>query len=285
VLGVLATLALGAGLIALFAWSPWKDPTDVEWLGSYRAWSDGVGASLQSGLVIAQAECESTFDDEVGEPAQELLKPVAAAARRGCAAATPAGWPKGKAEVVRALVDAHDDVLPPRRRPDLAAIARSGVGVQADVYCWQPEGWAPFFEQYAIVRGGEETSLKGIADSARSRIDLDPDVCAALRWYLRRARPDALSYENFELAQGLMVLTHQAEHIKAPTASEAEVECDAVQQVRPLARANGWDGTYAAKLASQAWELGYRQLPPPFRSPACRDGGRLDRSPRSSAWP
>lgn len=235
--------------------------------------------------MISQAECESTFDDEVGEPAQEPLKPVAAAARRGCVAATPAGWPKGKAEVVRALVDAHDDVLPPRRRPDLAAIVSSGVGVQADVFCWQPDSWAPFLEQYAIVRGGEETSLKGIADSARSRIDLDPDVCAALRWYLRRMRPASLSYENFELADGLMVLTHQAEHIKAPTASEAEVECDAVQHVRPLARANGWAATYASKLALQAWELGYRQLPPAFRSPACRDGGPLDRTPRSGAWP
>ena len=284
-LGVLATLALGAGLIALFAWSPWKDPTDVEWLGSYRAWSDGVGASLQSGLVIAQADCESTFDDEVGEPAQAQLEPVAAAARRGCASATPAGWPKGKTEVVRALVGAHDDVLPPRQRPDLAAIASSGVGVRPDVYCWQPAGWAPFFEQYAIVRGGEETSLKGIADSTRSRIDLDPDVCAALRWYLRRMRPAALSYENFELAQGLVVLTHQAEHIKGPSASEAEVECAALQHVRPLARANGWDAKYASKLALQAWELGYRQLPPQFRSPGCRDGGPLDRSPRSSAWP
>jgi hypothetical protein len=235
--------------------------------------------------VISRTECESTFDDEVGEPAQERLKPVAAAARRGCVASTPAGWPKGKAEVVSALIDAHDDLLPPRRRRDLAAIASSGVGVRPDVYCWQPEGWAPFFEQYAIVRGGEETSLKAIADSARNRIELDPSVCAALRWYLRRMRPAALSYENFELAEGLMVLTHQAEHLKAPTASEAEVECDAVQHVRPLARANGWDAKYASKLALQAWELSYERLPPEFRSPACRDGGPLDRNPRSSAWP
>ena len=98
-------------------------------------------------------------------------------------------------------------------------------------------------------------------------------------------RPTALSYENFEMAQALMVVTHQAEHLKAPTASEAEVECSAVQHVRPLVRAAGWDAAYATEMASQAWELSYRQLPPAFRSPACRDGGPLDRNPRSSAWP
>ena len=98
----------------------------------------------------------------------------------------------------------------------------------------------PLSEQYAIVRGGEETSLKGIADNARNRIDLDPAVCTALRFYLRRMRPNSLSYENFEMADALMVVTHQAEHLKAPTASEAEVECDAVQHVRPLVRAAGW---------------------------------------------
>ena len=150
----------------------------------------------------------------MGEPPQERLQPVAAAARRGCAALTPVGWRNGKTAVVSALVDAHDDLLPPRRRRDVSDIAGSSVGVRPDVYCWQPAGWVPFFEQYAIVRGGEETSLKGIADPARNRVDLDPDVCAALRFYLRRMRPTALSYENFEMAQALMVVTHQAEHLK-----------------------------------------------------------------------
>jgi hypothetical protein len=260
-------------------------PTEVEWLGVYRAWSDGVDASLHTGLVISRTDCESAFDDDVGEPPQERLQPVAAAARRGCAALTPVGWRKGKAGVVRALIDAHDDDLPPRRRRDVSDIADSSVGVRPDVYCWQTAGWAPFLEQYTIVRGGEETSLKGIADNSRNRIDLEPGVCAGLRRYLRRMRPTSLSYENFELAEALMVLTHQAEHLKAPTASEAEVECYAVQHVRPLVRAAGWDAEYATEMALQAWELWYQQLPHVFRSPACRDGGRLDRNPLSSAWP
>jgi hypothetical protein len=272
------------GLIALFAWSPWTEATEVEWLGEYRAWSDGIDTALQGGFVMSRTDCESTFDEDVGKP-REQLQPVAAAARRGCATLSPVGWRNGKAAVVRALIDVHDDALPPRRRRDVSDIVGSSVGVRPDVYCWQSAGWAPFFEQYAIVRGGEETSLKGIADTARNRIDLDPGICAGLRWYLRRMRPTSLSYENFELAEALMVLTHQAEHLKAPSASEAEVECYAVQHVRPLVRAAGWGAEYATELALQAWQLSYQELPQAFRSPACRDGGRLDRNPRSSAWP
>jgi hypothetical protein len=225
------------------------------------------------------------FDEEVGAPPLERLEPVAAAALGGCATLTPSSWRNGKTNVVRALVDANDDLLPPRRRPELSAIAASSVGVRPEVYCWQPLGWAPFSEEYAIVRGGEETSLRGIADSARNRIDLDPGVCAGLASYLRRTRPHSLSYENFETAQALIVLTHQAEHLKAPATGEAEVECYAVQHVRPLIRAAGWGGEYANEMALQAWELSYQQLPPAFRSRACRDGGRLDRNPRSNAWP
>ena len=87
-----------------------------------------------------------------------------------------------------------------------------------------------------------------------------------------------------ELAEALMVLTHQAEHLKAPAVSETDVECDALQQVRPLVRAR-FGAEYANKLALQAWELAYQRLPQEFQAPGCRNGGPLDRNPRSSAWP
>jgi hypothetical protein len=242
-----------------------------------------MSASLESGLVVSRSECDSDFAEEVGSPSTERLQPVADAARRACASPSPPAWRDGRASVVRALLDAHDDLLPPRRRPDIAEIAMRSVGVRPHVYCWHPAAWATLFEHYAIVRGGEEVSLSGISD--RNRIDLDPSTCVALDRYLSRERPDELSYENFELAQGLVVLTHQAEHLKTPRAAEAEVECWAVQHVRPLVRELGWGEEFEREIPLQAWQLGYRQLPAGFRSPECRNGGALDRNPGSNAWP
>jgi hypothetical protein len=278
-------LALMAALIALFFWSPWEGPTELDWLSSYEAWSEGVEASLQAGTAVSRASCESTFDDRVGDPPSERLKPASQAVRRGCAEISPEGWQGAQADVMRALIDTHSAVAPPRYRPDFSELANSSVGVEAKVYCWRPEGWAPFLEHYAVVRGDDETRLKGVADPARSRIDLEPGVCAALGRYERRIRPLEISYQNFELAEALVVLTHQAEHLKSPSASEAEVECYAVQHVRPLIRAAGWGPGFQTEIALHAWDLGYTQLPPHFRTPACRNKGPLDRHPSSNVWP
>jgi hypothetical protein len=233
---------------------------------------------------MTRATCESTFDDSVGDPPRERLEATAAAARSGCAALSPTGWDEAEADVVRHLLTVHGALSPPRERRDLAEIADSSVGVRTSVRCWRPEAWAPFLEHYAIVRGGEQTSLKGVVDPARNRIDLDPGVCAILDQYLRRNRPTPLSYQNFELAEALALLTRHAEHLKDPAASEAALECYAVQHVRPLVAA-AWDDRFANEIALHAWEISYAQLPPAFRSAECRDGGDLDRNPSSSAWP
>jgi hypothetical protein len=259
-------------------------PTESEWLGTYEAWSDGIAASLDGGLAVSRVTCERMFDDEVGNPPEERLQRVSDTARRRCAALSRGGWQASEADVVRSLLAAHDDQLPPRRRRDLASIARASVGVQPSVYCWRPDAWAAFAEQYAIVRSGEEASLKGIADTSRNRIDLDPGVCAALGRYLQRVRPSPVTYQNFDLAEALQVLTHEAEHLKAPSASEAAVECFAVQHVRPLVD-EAWGASFAHEIALHAWEISYLRLPPQFRSGECRKRGRLDRNPRSNAWP
>ena len=259
-------------------------PTESEWLSGYEAWSDGIAASLDGGLMVSRVTCEMTFDDEVGNPPKERLQRLSDTARRGCAALSRGGWRASEAEVVRALMAAHGDVVPPQPRRDLSEIAATSVGVRSSVYCWRPEAWPPFSEHYAILRGGEEATLKGIADPARSRIDLDPGICAALGRYLRRERPSPATYQNFELAEALEVLTHEAEHLKTPSASEAAVVCYAVQHVRPLVR-DAWGSSFAHEIALHAWELSYLQLPPRLRAAECRNGGQLGRMPRSNAWP
>jgi hypothetical protein len=155
-------------------------PTEVEWLNAYESWSDGIDASLADERTVSRAACEAMFDDEVGDPPSGRLQPTAVAARRACVRMTPAHWRDRQAEVVRALMVVHEETAPPRRRPALSEILRSSVGVDSNVYCWQPASWASFFEHYVIVRGGEESSLEGIVDPARNRIDLGPGVCATL---------------------------------------------------------------------------------------------------------
>ena len=239
---------------------------------------------MGSGQTVTRAACESTYEDEVGEPPKERLEQVAAAGRAGCAELSPAGWRDAQASAVRALMAAHGDLAPPRKRPDLSAIVRSSVDVSADVYCWRPGAWVPFSEHDAILRGGEEATLRGVADARRNRIDLDPGICRALGRYLRRERPSPLTYQNYELAEALSVLTHEAEHLKAQSATENAVECYATQHVRPLVR-NVWGPRFANEIALHAWEIGYLPLPAVFRAAGCRDGGPLDRNPTSKAWP
>lgn len=234
--------------------------------------------------MVLRAACEATFDDEVGDPPSGRLQSTAVAARGGCGTLTPARWRASQADVVRALMVVNEEPAPPRHRPALSEIVNSSVGVDAKVYCWQPASWASLFEHYAIVRGGEEASLEGIADPARDRIDLAPGVCATLDNYLQGIRPLELSNENLELAQSLIVLTHQAEHLKEPSAPETEIECYATQHVRPLVRAV-WGPALAEEIALHGWEIVYPELPPQFRTKACRDGGPLDQDPRSNAWP
>ena len=76
-------------------------PTESEWLGSYEARSDGIAASLDGGLIVSRATCETTFDDEVGNPPKERLQRLSDTARRGCAALARGGWQAAEADVVR----------------------------------------------------------------------------------------------------------------------------------------------------------------------------------------
>lgn len=261
------------------------EPTETDWLSSYAAWSDETAATLAEGRTVFRAACDATFDEQVGNAPSERLQATAAMARASCGSRSPAGWRRGEAAVVRELLAVHAVEFPPRRRLDFSDIASVSVGVEPTVYCWQPESWAELLPQYAILRAGEEVSLRGILDRERNRIDLDPGICASLADYVEGVRPLRLSNQFLLLGEALRVLTHQAEHLRDPSASEAEVECRALQHVRPLAARAGWEEEVTTEVALQAWQIAYPRLPAPFRSPECRDGGAFDRDPDSSIWP
>jgi hypothetical protein len=82
-----------------------------------------------------------------------------------------------------------------------------------------------------------------------------------------------------------VTLAHEAEHLRSPDASEADVECVAIQRVRDLVRAAGRSPSYQELMAGLAWDVGYPDLPEDYRTAACRDGSKLDVRPETSIWP
>lgn len=76
-----------------------------------------------------------------------------------------------------------------------------------------------------------------------------------------------------------------AEHLRSPQASEAEVECFAVQRVRALVAGAGRNHRYQCEMVALAWEVGYLDRPEKYRTERCGDGGPLDLHPGSSIWP
>jgi hypothetical protein len=285
VLAVVIAVAVVAGGFFLFRWSPWESPSEVDWLQAYETWSESIEGALGTNVEVARASCEATFDEQVGGPPTERLEPMARAARRGCATPSVEGWRRAQEDVVRALRDVHATVAPPRQIRAFSELARPIAGREAKVYCWSALGWAPFAEQYAMLRSDEEISLRSVPDTREGRIDLDPGACTALRGYVQRYRPPALSTENLELGQALIILAHEAEHLKSPTTSEVVLECYAVQHVRPFMRAAGFAPGYQTEIALQAWQLHYTQLPELYRTPDCRNDGPLDRNRSSDVWP
>ena len=119
----------------------------------------------------------------------------------------------------------------------------------------------------------------------QGRIDLAPEVCERLRRYERRVFPAPLTLENLDLAEALVTLAHEAEHLRVPEASEADVECYALQRVRALVRRAERGRAYQAELAALATDLVYPYLPDEYRTGRCRDGGPLDLRPASRVWP
>ena len=142
---------------ASFAWSPWKDATEVEWLGTYRAWSNGIGAALPTGLVMSQNKVRVDVRQRRGRAAAGAAPAGSGgrAARLRCIDSRRVAERQGRR---RACADrcarrpscrrAGAATSPTSRAPASASSLTSSAG--------SPPVAAPLSEQYAIVRGGEE---------------------------------------------------------------------------------------------------------------------------------
>lgn len=243
-----------------------------------RAWIESLGAWVAPGT--APSSCAADLEEVVDEPPTSRLDPVYTAASDGCNDWTAVVW-----DIEGSLIDSHREDATTTFEPELSRVAERIAGRKVTTHCWEAGDWEALSEQYALL-GSVEFWLLGLASPPGGRIDLSPAVCDQLRPFLIDGRlPSLISSEAYDLSQALVVLAHEAEHLRKPGASEAEVECFALQRVRDLVRAEGHGARYQEELALLAWEVGYPEQLESYRTERCDDGGPLDLHAESSDWP
>jgi hypothetical protein len=67
--------------------------------------------------------------------------------------------------------------------------------------------------------------------------------------------------------------------------NEKSTECFGVQSITKMTEALGRSSEEGRYLARLYWTSTYMAHYPRYRSEQCRDGGRLDLHPETSAWP
>lgn len=172
----------------------------------------------------------------------------------------------------------------PAASQQLAHHASPLAGSPPESFCWSRANWEDLNEEWAIL-ANDELWLLGFADSDTNSMHLAPEVCEPLHRFFSSDYAPNLNEASLELANALVVLAHEAEHLRSPNASEAAVECVAIQRVRDLVRAAGRGRAYENLMAGLAWNVGYPDMPPEYRAAECHDGSALDVRPETSVWP
>ena len=284
----LVPIAIIAVVLGILFWSPWdahEREREITWIEAYAAWTARIDRELRRSRAVSPSACRARFDERVGPAPTSRLEATAVAARNRCRAAVDAaGWRNARWRVVSALIDGHAGRAATTREPGLSRIAASIADRKARVFCWLEGDWNRLAEHFASVRG-DEFWVMGLADVVQGRIDLASTICDRLRAYERRIYPAPLTLQNLELAEALVVLAHEAEHLRVPEAPEAVVECYALQRVRGLIREGGRGRAYQDEIAGLALDIAYPNLPDEYRTNRCHDGGPLDLRPGSRVWP
>jgi hypothetical protein len=172
-----------------------------------------------------------------------------------------------------------------RIEPVFSDVASSVAETDVETRCWSRKDWPRLIrEMKAFSNGRVREGTLGFAGYGDRRVNLAPPVCEALVGLrYERLRPPAGEVQ-LALALSVGTLAHEAQHARG-IANEARAECYGMQRVRDVARELGADLRYAAALAALYLRVVYPQAPRVYRSPECRDGGRLDLDAKTSRWP
>ena len=286
--------ATGAVLGAGQSVGSWATAAELSWLRRVGGWNARRLDELSRGAAI-RSTCAADLRAAVGPAPTERLRRPFVRLERACARLT-----RGDTVAAADLLLAADRLLPPgegrplpvvagdstasRVEPSLGRVAGRVARKEVEVRCWSDRDWAWLLrEEEAYTRRQIDERTLGFVGIGGSRVNLAPGVCRSLAQlvyaHARPADPDAL----YLSAAAVATLAHEAQHAKG-IADEAQAECYAIQLLAGTAHELGVDHAYAERLAVAYW----RQYPaeaPAYRSPQCRDGGRLDLREGIAAWP
>jgi hypothetical protein len=185
----------------------------------------------------------------------------------------------------RELAVKEGATLETRIEPRFSKVASSLVDSEVEARCWSPVDWARLIEEMEAFTGGRiGKNTIGFTGFGDRRVNLAPEPCAGLVELAYESRRPADGFDRVKIALGVATLMHEAQHASG-VFSEVAAECLGMQGIRSAAQELGADEAYAADLAVAYWQEIYPALPRSYRSPECRDGGRLDAHPKSPAWP
>jgi hypothetical protein len=307
---VKGALALGAAvvlgivaMVGLAAWQeahPGKYERELAWVESYVQWRDEIDDTLDNRDTAPALRCERRLLELTDTASTATLVEVKLAALGGCrrlrAEIHAAGgaeleervyddWYATRYAVLGKLADDRERTARPRPAPLLARHVAPYAGRMPVVLCWPEREWSDLSRQWSLVKGDEFPGIGGFAEPDRGRVHLAPIECDRLKRFFGGNWTPSGNEDSFLLASALALLAHEAEHLRSPHASEAEVECVALQRVRDLAGGAGRSPSYAELMAGLAWEVRYPVLVAEYQTETCHDGGPLDLKPHSKVWP
>jgi hypothetical protein len=289
-------------------------------IAATRRFPRGVAVELET-LFDTIINCAATYRSKVGEAPSERLEPVGRTLEGACqqfavgadaALEVIDGEPASSRKLLldewkntwrdaadlfksasedlvdyqpantRELSVAEGATIETRIEPRFSEVAASLVDAPVEVRCWSPVDWARLIKEMEAFTGGrigpDNIGFTGFGDQ---RVNLAPEACGGLVALAYEQEP---SLGRLEIAAGVAALMHEAQHASG-VMSEPLAECFGMQAIGPAARKLGADESDAAALASTYWEELYPTLPRSYRTPECRDGGALDRRPKSPVWP
>jgi len=270
----------GAALAAGTEAGSWATPAELAWLRTAGRWETGVLRRLDGcGPMLVTAP--TTRLERARDAFARACSQLAADETRGA---------------MKSFVEANQ-LLPPGEARDLPVSAGASrvsrveprfgriAGVLADkdveARCWSRRDWPQLMREESTFTGGQlGPGTLGFAGINGNRVNLAPDVCAALVELGYRVAPPGDAYA---LATAVVTLSHEAQHSKG-FAREAEAECYAIQVAHRAARQLGAGRTYAASLVRVYWRH-YAEELPYYRSTECHKGGSLDLGYVDSIWP